>query len=373
MAPWIFNGTPQLDSLSDYPAVLGVAWSFTPLLILVVATRFWLRRKKLAYDDWIIFFGMLCSIAYAVLATLQTRFGLGLNPKLRPKVDVPWYMVYNYSSRPIHQSGITAFKVALCVSYLRMTDRTSRRWYRRIVIASAIISILAAIVFSLLNLLQCKPVKKAYIPTLPGECLAYAPYNFAVSATNIILDLLIFGLPIPLFVKMSINMKTKLQLSLMFALGLLVTVCSITKATYILPIQQGHDSSPFVILSQLEIDTIVASLPTLRPLVASGIRVITKAGSSNNRRQSHPYELNEFSGGNSSNGRRTNGSTQDRSGRKPNQMADVISRSDSEEKILGLSGLSDHEPRYRHDSADDGDHGIRKTTMYEVHSTRDDF
>lgn len=103
-------------------------------------------------------------------------------------------------------------------------------------------------------------VKKAYIPTLPGECLAYAPYNFAVSATNIILDLLIFGLPIPLFVKMSINMKTKLQLSLMFALGLLVTVCSITKATYILPIQQGHDSSPFVILSQLEIDVGASTL-----------------------------------------------------------------------------------------------------------------
>jgi len=189
-------------------------------------------------------------------------------------------MVYNYSSRPIHQSGITAFKVALCVSYLRMTDRTSRRWYRRLVIASAIISILAAVVFSLLNLLQCKPVsgarklysnnnanalqvKKAYMPTIPGECLAYAPYNFAVSAVNIILDLLIFGLPIPLFVKMSINLKTKLQLSLMFALGLLVTICSIVKATYILPIQQGHDSSPFVILSQLEICVGVSSLQHL--------------------------------------------------------------------------------------------------------------
>lgn len=106
-------------------------------------------------------------------------------------------------------------------------------------------------------------VKKAYMPTVPGECLAYAPYNFAVSAVNIILDLLIFGLPIPLFVKMSINLKTKLQLSLMFALGLLVTVCSITKATYILPIQQGHDSSPFVILSQLEIDVGVSSLQHL--------------------------------------------------------------------------------------------------------------
>jgi len=58
-------------------------------------------------------------------------------------------------------------------------------------------------------------------------------------------------------------------------------------------------------------------------------------------------------------------------------MVDIISRSDSEEKILGLSGLSsglsDHEPGYRHDSADEGygDGGIRKTTMYEVHSTRD--
>jgi len=52
---------------------------------------------------------------------------------------------------------------------------------------------------------------------------------------------------------MSINLKTKLQLTLMFALGVLVTICSIVKATYILPIQSGHDSSPFVILSNLEI------------------------------------------------------------------------------------------------------------------------
>jgi len=60
MAPWIFHGTPELDAQSNYPAVIGVAWSFTPLLIIVVATRFWLRRKKLAYDDWIILFGTVC-------------------------------------------------------------------------------------------------------------------------------------------------------------------------------------------------------------------------------------------------------------------------------------------------------------------------
>lgn len=57
MAPWIFHGTSELDAESDYPAVLGVAWSFTPVVIMVVATRFWLRRKKLATDDWIILFG----------------------------------------------------------------------------------------------------------------------------------------------------------------------------------------------------------------------------------------------------------------------------------------------------------------------------
>jgi len=91
------------------------------------------------------------------------------------------------------------------------------------------------------------------MPTIPGKCLAYAPYNFAVSAVNILLDLLIFGLPIPLFLKMSVSFQTKLQLTLMFALGVLVTICSIVKATYILPIQSGHDSSPFVILSNLEI------------------------------------------------------------------------------------------------------------------------
>lgn len=103
-------------------------------------------------------------------------------------------------------------------------------------------------------LIQSLQVRKSLNSSIPGTCLPYAPVNYVVSGFNIFLDLLIFSLPIPLFLNMKVDLRLRLQLSFLFSLGLLVTICSIVKITYIMSIAKGHDATPFVILSSLEIN-----------------------------------------------------------------------------------------------------------------------
>lgn len=155
---WVFHATPAQEALSKYPAILAIAFTFTALMLIFVAIRFFLRRARLGGDDWFTAFGALCAILYNAFAISESRYGLGLQPHERPHVDIIKYTMYNYASRPIHQSGIAAFKIALCISYIRMIEGTTRMAYRRVIYGAAILSGMASIAYSLINLFSCSPV-----------------------------------------------------------------------------------------------------------------------------------------------------------------------------------------------------------------------
>ena len=62
--------------------------------------------------------------------------------------------------RPFYMAGITGFKAALCLSYLRILQQSNKA-YRRIVWAIGISCVLTHVGGTLVLLFQCKPVRKA--------------------------------------------------------------------------------------------------------------------------------------------------------------------------------------------------------------------
>lgn len=65
----------------------------------------------------------------------------------------------NFSGRPFYQFGIGLFKLALCVSYLRLLSGTSKKLYRIIIIAIATISTLGHFAWTLVLIFNCHPVR----------------------------------------------------------------------------------------------------------------------------------------------------------------------------------------------------------------------
>ena len=103
----------------------------------------------------------MCSIAYSSLAIGQSRWGLGLPIKLRPKANSHSFKVLSLAGRPFYMMGIAGFKVALCLAYLRILSPGTKIFKPIIwiVLVSCVIAHGAGI---LVLLLQCKPVSSSY-------------------------------------------------------------------------------------------------------------------------------------------------------------------------------------------------------------------
>jgi hypothetical protein len=83
---------------------------------------------------------------------------LGLPLKLRPKENLIPYTRSNYAGRPIYQIGISFFKVALLISYLRLFKGTNHINYRRVVWVAIVAVVAGHLGCALTLILACTPV-----------------------------------------------------------------------------------------------------------------------------------------------------------------------------------------------------------------------
>ncbi|KAL9090680.1 MAG: hypothetical protein Q9165_005168 [Trypethelium subeluteriae] len=134
---------------------------------------------------------------------MQTKYGLGLPLHNRPLADKTLFTRWNYATRPFYSLAGGAFKLALCLSFIDLAQRTTKKGYKKLVATVAVLSTLAALTLLLMNAINCIPVKKIFHPEIPGRCLPYAPYNYAAATIIIFIDVVLFLLPIPLIIIVS--------------------------------------------------------------------------------------------------------------------------------------------------------------------------
>jgi len=64
----------------------------------------------------------------------------------------------NFAGRPFYQMGIAGFKLALCISYLRLLLGTQSSAYRILVLTIAVVCTLGDIAGASVLILNCTPV-----------------------------------------------------------------------------------------------------------------------------------------------------------------------------------------------------------------------
>ncbi|KAL8685580.1 MAG: hypothetical protein Q9218_007673 [Villophora microphyllina] len=298
MGLWIHNGDEHLDAISDYRTILGVCIALPILMTVVVAMRVYTRVRilsSLGPDDWIIFFSAICAIIYAGLCIGQSQWGLGLPLGLRPKANLDPYSVINFTGRPFYMMGILGFKVALCWAYLRILKASPNPHYKILIFVVMAGAIVGHVAGTFVLIFQCKPVQKSWLPRTQGKCLPNDATFYGLAAVTIFFDVIIFFLPIPLLLKLSINMKKKIALCCVFLLGLLTTVCSIMRMVQIIAIAKTGNSTMLVLWGVIELNVgiILTCIPTLGPLFPS-----LTAGTSNTISQNH-IKLGAYRGKNS--------------------------------------------------------------------------
>lgn len=268
---WVDNASPEVEAISDYKLIIAICILMSVVSISVVCTRLYIRHTNhgLRADDHMATLSMFFALLYSIICIIQTKYGLGLPIALRPKPNLIPYTRWNFAGRPIYQMGISFFKVALLISYLRLFQGTSHRGYRAAVWITIVAVVLGHLGCSLSLVLACNPVYKSWEPLVPGTCLPPGPSFTGYAIVTIVSDIAVTIIPLPVLIKLNVSRSKKFGLVFIFVLGLFTTICSVLRYLQIDRIQFGDGNSTMLVLwgvIEFNVGNIVSSLPFLAPV-----------------------------------------------------------------------------------------------------------
>lgn len=183
-----------------------------------------------------------------------------------------------------------ALKTSILVFYLRLSKNTQQVLRIASWIVLAIVNI-AGTVLTLLNIFQCRPVVAAFSYSYSGQaqCIPLLTEFICSAPVNIITDLAILALPIPVLTGMNLPRRQKYILVATFSLGIFLTIVDVVRIYYL---QQAITLAPTTTVSdptaifgdspdfawnaslslmwsaiEVNMGMICACIPTLKPLI----------------------------------------------------------------------------------------------------------
>lgn len=126
-----------------------------------------------------------------------------------------------------------AFKTSVLIFYLRLSKNTQKVLRLASWVVLVIVN-LAGTVLTLLNIFQCNPVEAAFnMVDPPGQCIPLLTEFICSAPVNIVTDLAILALPLPVLTSMRLPPRQKVILIMTFALGIFVTIVDVVRIYYL--------------------------------------------------------------------------------------------------------------------------------------------
>ncbi|POS70078.1 integral membrane protein [Diaporthe helianthi] len=214
--------------------LLIICWIFTPLAIVAVGLRFWARRVKrqsLVLNDWVIAVALVFNCGQTALLTYASVYG-GIGHHMAELVarwpeTVPRLLKCYVAAEPFWITTNSLVKFSLLDFYVKVfsTSKTFRHvcWGMMAVVGAYWFSTFVRMFF------LCTPFAALWDPSLlqtvpDARCLNLTAVYLSVSVINLLIDVTLFLLPMPLLWGLHMPQRKKLMLMGIFGLGLLVCV-----------------------------------------------------------------------------------------------------------------------------------------------------
>ncbi|RDW67417.1 CFEM domain-containing protein [Aspergillus mulundensis] len=256
-----------------FPVLMYVGIVISAIVVsLRVAGR--LIASSFGWDDAVSLLSMGTVIAVTVVGLLNAHYGLGKDLWFIPFNDITTILHLYYTIEALYVASIALSKMSMLLLYLRLFPDKRLRLILKLILAFTTawgIAILFA------NIFACQPISyfwNMWDGEHKGKCLDAQQLLWAHAIINIVLDVVIVGLPMPALFKLNMSWKRKAWLVFMFSAGIVVTVISILRFIHSLTFDFLDNFTktvvPVSIYSLLEVylSIIVASLPGVRALLA---------------------------------------------------------------------------------------------------------
>ncbi|KAL8913532.1 MAG: hypothetical protein Q9172_007265 [Xanthocarpia lactea] len=253
--------------------------------------------KRLSADDyamlaaWLIAFGLSFSICYGTSVGLG-RHEVNVRPEDHPALKKSEYAFSVLYARirhiPCgHNPALMATKTSICLFYLTLAK--NHQIFKWTTIATLVVVNVAGLALTLLNIFQCRPVDGALREDVPEhvKCLDIIALYLSSAPINIITDLALLFLPMPILTAMRLPRNEKLILIVTFSFGAFVTAVDVVRIAYLqdaslskvqgspgTSIANRRDFSWIASLSfmwsavEVDVGIICACVPGVKPLAA---------------------------------------------------------------------------------------------------------
>ncbi|KAJ5712780.1 Major facilitator superfamily domain general substrate transporter [Penicillium malachiteum] len=277
---------------SRRPATLGVSITLFVIASVFVALRFISRIfvvRRIGLHDYLMLLAWIIDFGFSFALFYATRYGLGLHSEDIPPGNESALNKANYAFTVLYNPALMAVKTSILVFYLTLTrNQKVFRWANYITLG---VVNAAGFALTMINVFQCRPLSAAFRTSLASDshCTDIVTLYLSSSPVNIITDLAILFLPMPILTQMRLPKKQKIILIITFSFGFFVAVVDVIRIAFLqkaatsrqLALQSIHiqnvgtaDFSWFASLSfmwsvvEVNVSIICGCVPSLKPLVA---------------------------------------------------------------------------------------------------------
>ncbi|KAK1995419.1 hypothetical protein LX36DRAFT_582446 [Colletotrichum falcatum] len=244
-----------------------IVWTLFGIAFVAVSARLISRTSSLnsafafRIDDGIIVAAMVaCNLLIVLtrlIGSLPAVIGLGLGKDLWsvPTENITQILLIFFVEELLYGFVVAFTKLSILIFYLRLFNEPRFRVLCYVMLAlTAVYGIGQLLAITLI----CTPTSYNWTRwdgKHLGQCGSVATMTFVNGSTNLTLDFTLFVMPVTQFIKVSWTTKKKIGVSLIFLVGLLVTVSSSVRMATVA--RFGHTQNPTYDFKELAIWSLV--------------------------------------------------------------------------------------------------------------------
>ncbi|KAF4442057.1 CFEM domain-containing [Fusarium acutatum] len=185
-----------------------------------VMARVFVVKQTWGSDDWVMLFAVAMMIPLNALSVQISRVGLGKDIWNVQPDDITDFLYLFYWDELLYLGALPVTKISILLFYLKVFPGKNIRLACWIFIG---LNVAYFITFELISIFQCRPIDgawKAWDKEYKAKCNNINLQGWFAAILNIILDVGTMVIPLKELYGLSMSLKKKIQLMLMFSVGI---------------------------------------------------------------------------------------------------------------------------------------------------------
>ena len=218
------------------------------------------------------------------------------------------YRQYSLAGQTLWPPVNGLIKTSICLTFIRIFFTKP---FRVTATAVYVLSIGWSIATILVGYLICSPLSELWTKSSEGHCGHTTAAYVSLGVLDMVLDIAVFSLPIPMLYKLQVPRRTKVALVATFGLGVftiaagIMRLVAVVQIDYKINFEQGQVADAYWCTIESAVGIIVACTMTLRPLLDRLLVAFQsqlprlhcfrngRHTASHHISVEHPYEINE--------------------------------------------------------------------------------